>query len=142
MNLILNSLNNFTILCFNNNSEALYNNMTNYRFKNNINCSHICFFKSKKIILESKKCILNCTDSDDKYEYNNMCYNSCPNGTYPSSNSFLCLKENNNKIIETEIINSSYLLENETKENNYPIKEDNITYNNNLLPNWNLDVFF
>ena len=52
---------NMLILCIYNNNlnYNLYNhlNTSDYNFKNNINCSHICFYESKKIILDTKNCV-------------------------------------------------------------------------------------
>ena len=52
-------------------------------FKNN-NCSDICFTDSNhKLIREKRKCIDKC-ENDDIYifEYNNICYDICPNDTF------------------------------------------------------------
>ena len=45
----------------------------------NSNCSSYCFKDNKIIDYENKKCRANCT----KYEYNNICYDECPENTYP-----------------------------------------------------------
>jgi len=51
--------------------------------ENNYICSSNCISFYNKIILEKRKCIGDCKlDDTYKYEYNNFCYNSCPNGTY------------------------------------------------------------
>ena len=48
----------------------------------NNNCSDICFSENKKIIVEKKKCTLNCSDDDIyKYEYNKRCYENYQNET-------------------------------------------------------------
>ena len=82
------------VYCINNISTNIKEQLVSSNLKNN-NCSDICFFKSKKIILENKKCVINCNDSDlYKYEYNNICYESCPNGTHKSLNNiYLCEKD-------------------------------------------------
>ena len=61
-------------------SILLLSNYTN-------NCSDYCFTNPKsKIIFDKKKCIDNCyNDNEYKYEYNNICYKSCPNGTHISN---------------------------------------------------------
>ena len=60
-----------------------------------INCEDLCFTsETKKFIVEKRQCILHCTN-DDKYifEYDNRCYESCPNETHiTSDNKFLCRK--------------------------------------------------
>ena len=62
-------------------------------FINNNNCSDLCFTNThNKFILEENKCIDECFhDNNYKYEFNNICYNSCPNGTRNSFNNiYLC----------------------------------------------------
>ena len=60
------------------------NNYTN-------DCSHICFNNQKKLLIKEKKCILNCSsDNVYKYEYKNLCYEKCPEGTTNISNSYQC----------------------------------------------------
>jgi hypothetical protein len=57
------------------------------------NCSIICIeYNSKKYIIENNLCIDSCSsDKYYKYEYNNICYNECPENTHISSyNSGLC----------------------------------------------------
>jgi surface protein len=51
-----------------------------------LNCSDTCFQENKKIIIDKKECVFNCFD-DEEYilEYNNICYQSCPEGTHPVS---------------------------------------------------------
>ena len=45
-----------------------------------------------KLIKDQKKCVKNCTkDEEYKYEYNNICYQKCPAGTFQSpDNEYLC----------------------------------------------------
>ena len=45
------------------------------------NCSDDCFKGNIKIDLENFSCIESCSNSQNKYEYNNYCYNECPKGT-------------------------------------------------------------
>ena len=109
-------------------------NLNNSKFNLNIDCSNACFQKNKKILLDEKECIINCSESDYKYEYYNICYKSCPNGTHPLENSFICIevftknKEENNTI---EIISS---ISTESK--------NNINNINDILSNFSLDNFF
>ena len=61
------------------------------KYKNN--CTHSCFLNQHyKYIIEKNECIDNCyNDQNYSYEYNNICYYSCPNGTHiSSSNNYLC----------------------------------------------------
>ena len=55
------------------------------------NCDNICFIESPKLLVEKKVCTYNCSETDYKYEYKDICYKNCPNNTYASSdNIFLC----------------------------------------------------
>jgi len=58
-------------------------------------CSDICFSDTRKIVSEFRKCIKDCNTDDNeyKYEYNNKCYEKCPEGTFSSSNNlYFCIK--------------------------------------------------
>ena len=60
---------------------------------NNLNCSDNCFIYSpSQLIVEKTKCIEFCSnDNIYRFEYNNLCYKSCPSGTHNSSEKeFLC----------------------------------------------------
>ena len=70
-------------------------NETEFKEKVNIpsniinNCSDFCFNNTHKIISENNKCIDECiNDNKYQYEYKNLCYSSCPFGTYP--NNYTC----------------------------------------------------
>ena len=58
---------------------------------NQLNCSDLCSeFLQSKYIPDKNKCILNCTNDDTfNYEYKNVCFISCPNGTH-QVNDYLC----------------------------------------------------
>ena len=77
--------------CITSNNEQL-----NYELQSNhisYDCNDPCFQENyNKIVPENKECIDNCTNSDYKYEYNNICYNSCPTCTQTIYNDYLCLK--------------------------------------------------
>ena len=63
------------------------------------NCSHECFKDNIKIDLKSNTCVENCNQSQYKYEYDNYCYDICPNNTYISNDNeylFLDKKEEGN----------------------------------------------
>ena len=106
MTKMFNGCNNELIYCINTNNNNENNNLlkqlTDTLFYNN-NCSYLCFIQSKKYIFEKEKCLLNCYDDNYyKYEYNNICYSSCPNGTKIfSHNDYLCEEYQNN--ISTDI---------------------------------------
>ena len=80
-------------LCFNdvNNSEQFLFQVSNYTKKN---CSELCTLNSDKYILGKNKCINSCLNDDDyQYEYNEICYISCPNGAYSYSNDKVCCEK-------------------------------------------------
>ena len=78
-------------------------------------CNYICsYFYNQRFIKDELQCINNCTN-DEKYiyEYNNICYENCPNGTY-NSYGYLCEKYytyNNNEYFEQ--VPEGYYIENE-----------------------------
>ena len=53
----------------NNLNLSEYINSSNYTFKNNSDCSYICFNENHKILFEEKKCVLNCSGN---FIYNNF----------------------------------------------------------------------
>ena len=60
------------------------------------NCTYMCVENShKKYNYEQKKCIDSCnSDETYKFEFNNICYSSCPNGTHNSTNKeYQCEKD-------------------------------------------------
>ena len=60
-------------------------NMQNYLFSQNKNdnCSDICFVKNIKLDIIKDECINSCKDNGYNYVCNNICYDECPEGTYP-----------------------------------------------------------
>ena len=81
---------NDTLLCFNENT-------TNFKTKFGLKsqCNNTCFSDSNKLINDLKKCIDKCNNDDTyKYEYNNKCYTSCPDGTISSTNNqYICIQK-------------------------------------------------
>ena len=83
-------------------------------------CSNICFSNSNpKFIIDKNTCIENCSsDSEYQYEYENLCYSSCPNGTHNSFDiDYLCEKDlecdnyyNYNHTICLDYISDGYYL--------------------------------
>ena len=53
-------------------------------------CSDSCFNNNIKIDLSSNTCVNNCHDCSYKYEYYRLCFDICPENTYPKINEFLC----------------------------------------------------
>jgi len=84
---------NKILYCSNKNNKLT--NFLNSKSNNNNNCTHFCYLDpNHKIIEKTKECVDNCINSDYKYEYNNLCYNTCPNNTKSySENEHLCYKE-------------------------------------------------
>lgn len=75
-----------------NNEESVSTLISTYNNLNN-NCDDECF-KAGKLIIELNKCVNNCNEEANyKYEYNNRCYNECPNDTISSSNNIHLCKE-------------------------------------------------
>ena len=124
--LISLNLKNFNISYFeqntfpnNNHNNIIYcintTNLSSNQFLSslNINCSNNCFENiDNKIIYGENKCIDNCTrDIYHKYEYNNICYETCPNGTHNS--------DKNEYICEKDLICSKYYNYNHSKCLNY-----------------------
>ena len=82
-------------------SEQIESQLQSYTKKN---CSELC--SDSKYIIEKNKCIDSCTyDNLYIFEYNNICFTSCPNGTYLFNN-YLC-KNNLNQNIYYYQINSN-----------------------------------
>ena len=60
------------------------------------NCSDICIrFNSKKYIVEEKLCINDGSNENIyNFEYNNICYENCPNDIILSNGNYLCMNTN------------------------------------------------
>ena len=154
---IINIFYNFNssfIYCIN---EKIEINLTSL-LSNFVNdCNNTCFVNvDHKLIKEKRKCINNCYDDDEcKYEYNIICYETCPNGTHNSSiNNYLCelddqiisdcdikckncsLKSNiNNLCISCNIENNFYPKYNDSSNN-----DSFINCYNNKLEGYYLDI--
>ena len=78
------------------------------------NCSDICVQKNIKLDTIDHKCLYSCSESNYKYEYDNMCYKECPNGIL--ANGYLCEDKscdgiNNNSIECLNKIRQGYYLD-------------------------------
>ena len=110
---------NFTLYNNNMNISNCYEKCDNYYYfdENNIfHCTETCPEKYNKLIEEQNRCISNCeNDNIYKYEYDNKCYISSPNGTFVNqstndniivedsdnaNNTICCLNDNQNLIRE------------------------------------------
>ena len=97
-------------------ANLLNNIQSNYNFKNNNLCSDNCFVENKKLIFDLRKCVLICTE-EYKYDYKNICYSSCPEGTHSTSD-YICINDNYESI-NTIISNDKYTTIITTYLNNY-----------------------
>ena len=78
--------------CIDGDNEKLKDELNSNNLE--LNCNDPCFEpNNEKIILEERECVENC-DGDYPYEYNNICYTSCPRCTHQSSTvHYLCEKD-------------------------------------------------
>ena len=102
-------INNNLILCTN--LEFPVYNIEN-------DCENDCFKKSSKIILGENRCTNNCSSTIRyKYEYNNICYQKCPNNTHKSlNNEYLCEKD-----LNCELLNKYYSYDKSTCLDEVPL---------------------
>ena len=56
------------------------------------NCEDICFKENVKLDIINNACIESCSVNGYEFEYDNICYHKCPNGTLVNGN--LCLDNN------------------------------------------------
>ena len=146
---IFNGISKNLIYCAN---DEVYEKIESYMNKiecaiRDKNCIPDWHVTSKKIINDNGTCIVNCSITDNfKYEYENKCYSSCPEGTTSFyNNKFLCeifrdekLKEflSNNKDIKTnkitEIFETSQNLEDNKIIEEYKTNTNNFNENNML----------
>ncbi len=95
-----------------------YNNCRNYYYFNETSNKYYCIENLKcpesypKLINNDKKCIDNCIKApNNQFEYNNECYNKCPeNTTSLSDDIFLC--EKMKSITSTSIYEENHYLTN------------------------------
>ena len=126
---IFSNISDNLIFCINEDKNPDIISYLNLNYPNYYNnCSDICFNKEIKIkINENNTCSFDCiNDEVYKFEYKNICYKSCPNGTHNStSNNFICEEDTINDIIESNICNNSCtaisFLNNKCKINNNDI---------------------
>ena len=78
--------------------------------------SYTCPSNKNKLIEEKRKCVNNCKDEDDKfqYEYNNKCYEECPDKENKIIENYICINKAEEKI--TEIITDKINKEENTQE--------------------------
>ena len=125
------------------NERNCYKSCEYYYYFNGTN-NYICLDKNtcpenyKKLIQQKKKCIDKCKNDDIYiYEYNNICFEKCPNGTNIIETLFICFDStNNNKdsiiaSFKNKIINGELddILKNITENKiDYIQRNENIIY--------------
>ena len=95
---------------FNLSKSLLYcindNNILGSQMNNFIkaNCSELCSsISDSKYIVEKNKCISDCSKDDiNIFEYNNICYSACPNGSYQYNNYICKYDKSSSNIISNE----------------------------------------
>ena len=84
---LFSECNEYLIYCINEEKQDILKKLLN---QFTYNCSYFCSKESKKLINGTNICIENC-GNDAKYEYKNICYKSCPDGSnILSDHSYLC----------------------------------------------------
>ena len=100
-------------------------------------------YKKRKIIYNNRACVHNCLDDDDnKYEYDDFCYDECPETTHSDKNDpfsckvnvFNCIEEYPFLIIDdnkcSDNCNSKNFFDNICKINNFNINSESIMIEN------------
>ena len=102
-------------LCINReNNQNIYQALISTNLNNNNNCNDICFNDFIKIDVNEKKCTEEC--EINKYEYNNLCFESCPENTHISPNNNHTCEED----LNCEKLNKYYNYEKTSCINNIP----------------------
>ena len=156
VNFLLNTHQNIKICIEDENSFSLLKKQKN---ESNFNCSDICFQENIKIDLKQNRCVDYCYNYEFKYEYNNFCYEICPNATYLSNNNnYSCLDKkingiyyyDNNFHLYKECFNTCKICNEEGNEKNnnciecksgFIFLNDSI-YNNNCYKNCEYFYYF
>ena len=104
------------IYCINETKNSDFSSMLS-NFTNN--CLDVCLTNSnKKFIISYNRCLDNCYDDNSyRFEYNKICYETCPYGTNTTlTNSFLC-KNITNKCNIIDFFNNLCSMDNNKKAN-------------------------
>ena len=101
--------NNKLIYCINDSQIYKFQSMLASFTKN---CSDVCFTNpSHKFIIIKSECINECkNDENYQFEYNNICYESCPEETHNSYDN-ICLDDNDENLINTNDIKDEIILD-------------------------------
>ena len=113
------------VICINKNNTKITSLISNITCAI-IDCSNDLKKNQKKILFGKQECLLSCNESNNKYEYENTCYEKCPNGTYPDDNNICKIK---NISLETKY---EYITEDKTEYITKYITEDNNYISNSL----------
>jgi len=93
---------NYTFYINQKNISNCYKKCDSYYYfdkSDNFYCTETCPDKYKKVIEEKKRCIDLCKNDDIyKYEYDNICYEKCPNGTIVNEAKYNCYENENTNI--------------------------------------------
>ena len=112
------------------NCYPICNNYYYFDESNNFTCTTNlkCPENYNKLILNKKKCVNECINDDIyKYEYNNKCYQTCPENTFfNETNNYTCIF----KLINNENITQKLITTTSNSEIVYECKNQN-TLNNN-----------
>ena len=120
----------------------------NYYIKNNSYfCTNnlTCPKEYPKLIKNKKKCISKCiNDNVYQYEYNNICYDNCPNRTYYSNINKICY--DNNMTVENYIQKEiskirEYITNGKMNDTDYIVKIGNVSiqFTNSEIQNNNIN---
>ena len=108
---IFGNFNNSLKYCIDKNQikEEIIVLLNNNFVESETDCPELCFTNSKKYINKKNKCINECKNDDTyKFDFNNSCYASCPNGTYDFDDKYNCMPicENNFNYNRTQCLES------------------------------------
>ena len=105
---MITSVNKNLIYCINEEKSKEINKLLQ-KFSKNNDCDNICFSETRKIIIDKKICVDDCTKDDTYiYEYNNICYSQEQSGneddeSYETEDTEKTQKvENTENVVNTE----------------------------------------
>ena len=104
---------------------------------NKYNCSKTCP-EEYKLIINKNKCIDSCKNDDIyRYEYNNSCYQDCPNGTITDKNNYTCYDFMNIETTNINEINTTVILSTNIFKDKIDEKIENFR---GIVSNFNISV--
>ena len=89
---MFNNINPQLLICLDTDENPkIYAAILEKNLNNNINCNNICFNNNAKINFNDKTCVVDCSTTLSRYEFNKICYDKCPENTHSSfDNEFIC----------------------------------------------------